>query len=124
MPDIKELVGPQGQPLHIEQKLIVIKVPKGVHIDPRLFAGISQVTGCAVVELPMACELMMGDLAAKEMASVHTAIHAISELPVINFTKEELSTLYSAMRYLCERTAPTEGSKEVLLLKQIKKAIG
>jgi hypothetical protein len=121
MSNANDLVDPRGRPLIQEVNLIVIKEPKSIRLPKELLSGISQVTHCAVIELPLSCELMKGDIAEKEMESTHSGIHAISGLPDINFNKEELSTLYAAMRYLCERTSPSDGSGEVKLMKRLKK---
>jgi hypothetical protein len=75
------------------------------------------------MELPMSADLMMGDVAEKEMIAVHTAIHAIAQLPAINFEQKELNLLYGAMRFLCEKTNPGETSEQVVLLRRIKKHI-
>lgn len=119
----KELLGPDGKPIHKERKLIVIKTPRGVNLDPQLYGQISAVTGCAVIQLPMTCEVMDGDLAAKELESLHTAIHAINNSPAVEFSGSDLSVLYSALRFLCEKTQPGDKSKEVALLKQIKQVL-
>ena len=121
MPDPKDLVNLQGRPLFKVPNLIVIKIPKGTRLPEQMIMGLSKVTGCAIVELPLSCELMMGEMAQKEMDSMHHAIHAISELPDINFNNKEITILYSAMRYMCEKTNPGEHSAEVILLRSIKK---
>ncbi len=123
MPDPKDLVSPSGKPLIQERKVIVIKKPKQVRIHPQLYSDLNQMTGCAVLELPMDSEFMMGELAVKELESLHHGIHAILELPDAIFVKEELTVFYEALRYLCEKTAPGDNSKEVALLKKTKKLI-
>jgi len=123
MASAKDLISPAGQPLIREPNLIVIKHPRSTHLNPNLIVGLSQATRCAVIELPMDSELMMGEIAQKELYSIHSAIHAVSQVPDINFTKEEMSVLYAALRYLCEHTAPTEGSSEVKLMKTIKRFV-
>lgn len=123
MPDPHDLVSASGKPLIQERKLIVIKVPRGVKINPKLILDIAKLTGCAVIEIPMDCEVMMGDLAFKELESLHHAIHAILEVPDATYSKEELKVIYSAMKYLCEKTAPGDNSLEVKTLKKTKKAL-
>ena len=119
----KNLVSASGQPLISEPKLIVLKRPRDIHLDPRMVQGLAVATHCSVIELPMDAELMMGELASKELDSVHHAIHHITGIPDINFTKSDLQTLYSAMRFLCEKTSPTDGSNEVILMKRIKSKV-
>ena len=121
MPDPRDLVSPSGQPLIKEHKLIIVKVPRGVHLPPDLMMQISKVTNCASMELPMDCEVMMGELAAKELESLHSAIHAILQTPNVPVSKTEVNILYSSMKFLCEKTNPGDNSKEVALLHKIKK---
>ena len=75
----KQLLGPQGETLYEEQKLIVLKQPRGVNIQPVVVKGLSDMTKCAVIVLPMDSEIIMGELARKELDSIHTGIHAILE---------------------------------------------
>lgn len=121
MADAKDLVSPSGQPLIPEKKVVVVKVPKGTNIPPHYLGTISKLTGCGVLTLPMDAEFMMGELAVKELESLHHGIHAILQLPDAVFTKEELYIFYGALRHLCEKTAPGDNSKEVALLKKTKK---
>lgn len=121
MTDKDKLVDASGQPLFPEKKVIVIKTPKGSKLHPQLYSDISKVTGCAVLDLPMDSELIMGELAEKEILSLHHAIHAILGLPDETFNEEEIRIIYGALIFLCERTSPGDGSKEVKLLKSLKK---
>ena len=123
MADARDLVSTSGKPLFKEPNIIVVKCPRSVHIDQRILQEICRLTGCIILNLPMDAEFMMGTVAEKEMLSIHSAIHAITQIPEANFTKEELKVLYAAMRYLCEHTTPTEGSPEVKLMKTIKKYV-
>ena len=116
-----DLISPTGRPLITEPKIIVLKLPKGVNFHPQMIEQIGKVTGCSVIAVPMECELMMGDIAAKDLNSLHHAIHAILTLPDLTPSSEDIKVLYSALRYLCEKTNPGENSKEVALLKRIKK---
>ncbi len=120
MPDPRDLVNVSGRPLIQEKKLIALKVPRGIRIDPKLYTDISRLTGCAVIELPMDCEVMMGELAGKELVSLHHAIHAILGQPDFSPDESEIKVLYSAMRFLCEKTHPSDGSAEVHLMKKLK----
>lgn len=121
MPESNSLVNLSGQPLISESKLIVIKQPRNSAAIPhQLIDAIAKSTGCSVIILPMHCELLSGNLAAADMASIHNSIHAISDLPNINFTKAELSLFYAAIRYLCEKTQPGDKSPEVTLLHRTK----
>lgn len=123
MADAKDLVGVSGRPLVKERKVAVVKVPKGVHIHPSIYEGISRMTGCAVLELPMDCEFMMGELAVKELESLHHAIHNILEQPDIVLSREELTVFHDALGFLCEKTSPGNSSKELTLLRKIKKLV-
>lgn len=115
------LVGPQGQQLHKEQKLIVIKVPKGgIPLSPQIPAMLSKQTGCAVIILPMDSSLFQGDLARQELDHLHASIHVIIDLPAIDFQRDDLDILYGALRYICEKTKPGDGSAQVKLMKRIK----
>ena len=75
----KNLVDAQGNLIFEEPKLIVLKQPRGVNINPGVVKGLGEMTNCAVIVLPMDSELMMGELARKELDSIHTAIHLILE---------------------------------------------
>jgi len=78
------LLGPGGQPLKKdkeEPRIIVLKHPMNVGINPRLATQISESTRCSVIILPMDSELMMGELAKKEIESMHKGIHAILQIP-------------------------------------------
>jgi hypothetical protein len=121
MADAKELVSPSGHPLIPEPNLIVLKTPRNITLNQRILSSLSNLTHCAIVQLPMDSEILMGKVAQDELRSLHSAIHAIEQLPYIKFNKEELKVLYAALRYLCEKTAPTEESNEVRLMKQVKK---
>ena len=58
--------------------VVVLKVPRSAgSIPQQLLAGIAQVTHCNIIILPMEYELLMGEMAAKEIQSIHQAIHAI-----------------------------------------------
>jgi len=116
----KGLVDPTGKPIFTEPKLVVVKTPKGVQLPPQAIEAVAQMSGCSVVNLPMDCEIVMGELALRELKSIHHAIHAILEIPDAVFDKEEMNTLYAAMKYLCEKTEPGDGSKEVALVKKVK----
>jgi|TARA_Y100000310_G_C20696669_1_gene826188 galactose-1-phosphate uridylyltransferase len=75
----KKLLGPDGKPIYTEPKLIIIKSPRDVTINPQLMQSLGKITGCHVIVLPHTHELMMGEMAKKEIDSIHTAIHAIEE---------------------------------------------
>ncbi len=121
MTGAKDLIGPNGQHLIKEQKLIVIKSPREVRIYSQVMEFLSKVTGCSVFNIPMDSELIMGDLAVRELASLHQALHAFLTVPDSHFSKDELNILYSALRFLCEKTAPADSAAEVSLLKKVKK---
>lgn len=116
----KGLVGPTGAPIFTEPKMAVIKTPRGVQLPPQAVEAVAQMSGCSVINLPMDCEIMMGELAVKELKSVHHAIHAILEVPDAVFDKEEMTVLYAALKFLCDHTQPGDGSKEVALIKKVK----
>lgn len=124
MPNPSDLISPSGQPLIPERKVIVIKSPRGIHIHPQLIEGLSKATGCSVINLPMDCEFMMGDLAVKELKSLHHGIHHILEVPDVVLSDTELKVMYAMARFLCERTQPEDGSQEVVLLHKLGKIIG
>ena len=87
------LVGPSGQPLFKEPKLIVMKLPQGTQIHPKMIAQLCKQSGCNIITLPMDSELMMGKLATQELNSTHIGIHAILGLVNVNFTREELQLI-------------------------------
>jgi len=115
------IVGPTGKPIFTEPKLAVIKTPRGVQLSPQAIEAVGQMSGCSVINVPMDCEILMGELALKELESLHHGIHAILEVPDAVFDKEETDILYAALKYLCEKTEPGDGSKEVALVKKVKK---
>jgi len=117
----KGIVDPTGKPIFTEPKLAVIKVPRGVSLPPQVLEAIGQMSGCSVINVPMDCEIMMGELALKELNSLHHGIHAILEVPDAVFDKEETDILYAALKFLCDHTQPGDGSKEVALVKKVKK---
>ena len=93
------LVGPHGEQLHpTTPKLIVIKQPKGVKINPQIAAMTGKQTGCNVIVIPMDCELMMGELALKQIMSTHIGIHAVLDLPNIHFDKPELECILHGLK--------------------------
>lgn len=119
MPKAGDLVGPTGQPLIPERNIVVVKTPKGTNLHPQLLDAIGMATKCSVIQLPLDAEFMMGELAAKEVESIHHGIHAIFDIPDIGFLEEELAIIYAALRYLCEKTDPGDNSKEVAMLKKV-----
>ena len=124
MSDSDKLVNAKGQPLIQDMKLVVMKFPKNSAIpSPQAVQHLVQVLGPGYVIFitPMDSEILMGELAKKEMISLHHACHAILEVPDIHFTKQELPILLSALKYVCDKTHPGEGSSEVDLLRRIKK---
>ncbi len=125
MPDPKDLVGPQGQSL-IKQpgNLVVLKVPRGLKLNPQFIAEISRLAGCPIIVLPMDSELIMGRLAHTEMMSIHEGIHAITGFPNIQLDNPSLGILYKCLKYVCEKTQPGDDSKEVALLKYFKSLLG
>lgn len=84
---IDKLVKPDGTPIKPEPKLVVIKTPRGVTINPQVISAVAQTTGCNVIVLPMDSELIMGRLALAELQSAHAGIHAILELGPIEEPK-------------------------------------
>src|SRR4030042_6283659 len=96
MADARDLVSTSGKPLIKEPNIIVVKCPRSVHIDRRILQEICRLTGSVILDLPMDAEFMMGTVAEKEMTSIHSAIHAITQIPEATFTKEELKALYEA----------------------------
>lgn len=120
MPDPRDLVGPGGKPLIKQKQLLVIKAPKGVKLSPALPGALSKETGCAVCVMPMDSEILYGDLAAEELRFLHASIHAATDLPAIDFQLPDLEVLYGALKYVCEKTQPGDGSAQVKLLKRIK----
>jgi len=116
----KGLVDPTGKPIFTEPKMVVIKTPREVQLPPQILEVVGKMSGCSVIILPMDCEIMMGELALKELKSVHHGIHAILEIPDAVFDKEETDILYAALRFLCDHTQPGDGSKEVALVKKVK----
>lgn len=125
MADPSDLVSPSGQPLIREPKLIIIKMTKEVQkkLNPKLVPTIAKMSGCDVVVLPMDSELMMGKLAMTELESMHSACHAILEIPEAAFTKEELTSIYNTMHWAQEKLGFDERSAEVSVLKKTKKFI-
>ena len=119
----KRLVGPGGETLHREPQFIVIKSSRNLQLPQQVIQGIAQVSQMSVIELPLSSELMMGDLAAREIDSAHTAIHAIIEEPAVNFSGSDIKLLHKAMCFLCEQTGPKDGSAEVKLMKELKKMV-
>jgi len=117
-----ELLGPSGQPLRKEFKLIVMKLPKGVKIHPQIIGQLSKHSGCNVITLPMDSELMMGNLALQELNSTHTGIHAILNLTDINFTKEELHLIH---HYITTVNEPPLGATKaaIELIKKVEQVI-
>lgn len=106
-----ELLGPSGQPLFKEAKLIVMKLPRGVKIHPRIIGELSKHSGCNIITLPMDSELMMGNLAVQELNSTHAGIHAILGLVNINFTKEELQLI---SHYIKTTSEPPLGAERAV----------
>lgn len=125
MPGADELINPSGKPLTRDPKLIVIKAKKDVQqrLNPNLVSQICNITGCDTIILPMDSEIMMGKLAKEELESMHSACHAILQLPDINFTKEELKAIYNTLHWAQEKLGFSSDSPEVSVLKQTKKLI-
>jgi len=124
MPDPKDLISPQGKPLlNKERKIIVIKTPRDVKLHPQMFSDISKLSGCAVISIPMDSEIIMGELAVKELLSIHSAIHAILEIPKTDFSEEEIKVIFSSLKFLCEKTQPGDDSNEVALLNKVKELV-
>lgn len=96
------LLGPSGQPLFKEAKLIVMKLPRGIKIHPQIIGQLSKQSGCNIITLPMDSELMMGNLAVQELNSTHAGIHAILGLVNVNFTKEELHLIHHYIKTVNE----------------------
>ena len=117
-----ELLGPSGQPLFKEAKLIVMKLPRGVKIHPRIIGELSKHSGCNIITLPMDSELMMGNLALQELNSTHTGIHAILGLPNINFNREELHLIH---RYTTTANVPPLGAEKAAteLIKKVEQVL-
>ena len=116
----QDLIDPSGKPLIKEPKLIVIKTPKDSPMPKQLIMEISKVTKCIVVSIPMDSELMMGNVAMKELDSVHSAIHAIKESPGVHFSAQELNIIYKSLCFLCEKTQPPDSAEEIRLMKELK----
>lgn len=117
-----ELVGPSGQPLQKEVKLIVMKLPKGVKIHPQIIGHLSKHSGCNVITLPMDSELMMGSLALNELHSTHAGIHAILGLVNVNFTKAELQLINHYIKTTNE--SPLGAEKAVVeLIKKVEQVL-
>jgi len=123
MPNPGDLVSPSGQPLIPEPKYIVLKCPRSHPIPPQVAHNISQIAKSPVIVLPMDAEILAGTLAKNEMDSMHNSLHAIQDMPIIHFTTEDIQMLYSAMKFLCEQTAPARGSREVTMMKELKQVL-
>ena len=116
----EHLIDPQGKPLIREPRIIVVKVPHGVHLPEQVLQFIAKASQGAVVELPFTSEILSGKLAQAELDSVHHICHLIQGQADVQFSKDELHTLYKATEFLCARTSLWEDSKEAqLLLKMI-----
>ena len=72
-----------------------------------------------MMNLPVG-EVLQQGIAVKEIESIHHGIHAILAQPDVVLSQDELSLIYAALRYLCEKTSPAGSSKEVAILKKIK----
>jgi len=116
-----ELIRPDGKPLVTQPKVIVIKSERP--LNQQFLQYISQTTKCAVIELPMECELIMGRMAVKSIDSIHTGIHAITQLPSVHFTNDEITIIYKALCFLCEHTQPPDNSPEIKIMKSLKMAV-
>ena len=123
MPGLEGLINPQGIPIIKEPKLLIIKAPKEVHIPQKLVEAFSKMSGCNVAILPMDFEVAMGNLALREVESLHFATQAILGLPPISLTVGELSILHKAMQYLCLKTTPKPESAEAILTAKIAKVL-
>lgn len=123
MPDPNDLLGPDGKQLHKEPNLIVLKYPKKNPVNPQLIVGLGKQTGCNVISMPMNSELMMGELAMKEIVSTHSGVHAILQLPFIHFAKSELETIRSALNYVVKQINAKPGSAEEILSTRITQSI-
>lgn len=119
MAESDKLVGTDGRPLIKEPKLIVVKRPRGMKLTPGLISGLANATGCNVAEIPLDADIMMGRTAYEELVSIHQAIHAILQITIPEFSEGELSALYNALKFLCDRTHPKASSPEVLLAKRL-----
>mgnify|MGYP001592179968 CR=1 FL=1 len=74
-----KLFGADGRPISSKPAgIAVLKIPKGVPPpSPQGMQAIVAVTRCNVIIIPMDCELMMGEIAEKELKSIHIGIHQI-----------------------------------------------
>lgn len=119
-----DLINPQGKPLIPEPRYVVIKVTKGNPLPPQVVQAITQIVKCNVIVLPMDSEFLSGKLAEEEMKSMHNSIHAVMDIPLKHLTAKAYQVLYSAMKFLCEQTAPGDDSDEVNLMKRLKDVVG
>ena len=118
------LVAPDGTPLIQEPRLVVLKVTKTAGPIPReLRQQLSQATGCPIAVIPMDSDILMGRMAAEEMQVCHKGCHKFLDLPQIDFNIAELKVAYEGIKYLCEKTAPADGSVQIGVMKKVKKAI-
>ena len=78
------LVGPTGKPLR-SRGIVVLKIPRTASpITKQGIEAIIAVTRCNLIILPMEYELLLGEIAGKELEAIHRAIHSI-----IEFEKEK-----------------------------------
>jgi hypothetical protein len=76
---LANLITPQGTPL--KPGVAVLKHPRNAPpIHPRVVQQISSLLKSHLIVLPMEYELMMDEMAEKEITAIHEAIHAILDM--------------------------------------------
>ena len=71
----KTIFGPDGQPLSSQPPIVVIKSRHP--LGPEIVKQVGMATKSSVIVLPLAIDLIMGNLAMEEIEAIHFSIHNI-----------------------------------------------
>lgn len=124
MPGADDLVRQDGSPLVRQPKVLALKQPvSSKPFHPNFIQNLSKLTGCAVIVIPFDHEILMGKVAAENLESLHSGIHAIFNLPAGNFSTEELKVISCAIDYVIRNCDPGPDSTEVKLADKIGKLL-
>lgn len=82
---LDDIINPNtGRPVKPQPRLIVIKRPVDMRLNPQIVATVGKATGCIVLEMPMDSEMLTGRVAKEYIEAIHMSIHQALGIPPAN----------------------------------------
>lgn len=69
------LLGPGGRPINPPPHNVIV-IKSSPPLTQQFVQSIAKATGCSIINIPLTCEYLSGDLAIAELEALHNLIHS------------------------------------------------